>query len=226
MTMTFNDIFKSGFLDSFSSFSLIDTVLALGAAFVVGLFIFYVYQKTYNGVLYSRSFNVSLVAIVLVTTLVISGVTSNVVLSLGMVGALSIVRFRTAVKDPMDLVFLFWSIAEGILCGASLLPLALLGCPVLGIFLLVFANHQQKDNPYLMIIRLLDGDTEEQVESLLRGNVKKMQLKSKTVTGGTGTEVIYEIRPKDTDSSFVNLISNMQGVESAVMVSYDGNYAA
>lgn len=224
--MTFNDVFKSSFLDSFSSFSLLDTVLCLGAAFVVGLFIFYVYQKTYSGVLYSRSFNVSLVAIVLVTTLVISGVTSNVVLSLGMVGALSIVRFRTAVKDPMDLVFLFWSIAEGILCGASLLPLALLGCPVLGIFLLVFANRQQKDNPYLMIVRLLDGDTEEQVESLLRGNVKKMQLKSKTVTGGTGTEIIYEIRPKDADSSFVNLISNMQGVESAVMVSYDGNYAA
>ena len=102
--MTFNDVFKSSFLDSFSSFSLLDTALCLGAAFVIGLFIFYVYQKTYSGVLYSRSFNVSLVAILLVTTLVISGVTSNVVLSLGMVGALSIVRFRTAVKDPMDLV--------------------------------------------------------------------------------------------------------------------------
>lgn len=104
--MTFNDVFKSSFLDSFSSFSLLDTALCLGAAFVIGLFIFYVYQKTYSGVLYSRSFNVSLVAILMVTTLVICGVTSNVVLSLGMVGALSIVRFRTAVKDPMDLVFL------------------------------------------------------------------------------------------------------------------------
>ena len=111
ISMTFNDVFKSSFLDSFSSFSLLDTALCLGAAFVIGLFIFYVYQKTYSGVLYSRSFNVSLVAILLVTTLVISGVTSNVVLSLGMVGALSIVRFRTAVKDPMDLVFLFWAIA-------------------------------------------------------------------------------------------------------------------
>ena len=106
ISMTFNDVFKSSFLDSFSSFSLLDTALCLGAAFVIGLFIFYVYQKTYSGVLYSRSFNVSLVAILMVTTLVICGVTSNVVLSLGMVGALSIVRFRTAVKDPMDLVFL------------------------------------------------------------------------------------------------------------------------
>ena len=217
--MTFNDVFKSSFLDSFSSFSLLDTALSLGAAFVIGLFIFYVYQKTYSGVLYSRSFNVSLVAILLVTTLVISGVTSNVVLSLGMVGALSIVRFRTAVKDPMDLVFLFWAIAEGILCGASLLPLALLGCPILGIFLLVFANHQQKDNPYLIIVRLMEGAAEEKVAGYIKGEVKKMQLKSKTVTGG-------EIRPKDNDSAFVNVLSNMRGVESAVMVSYDGNYAA
>ena len=214
--MTFNDVFKSSFLDSFSSFSLLDTALCLGAAFVIGLFIFYVYQKTYSGVLYSRSFNVSLVAILMVTTLVICGVTSNVVLSLGMVGALSIVRFRTAVKDP----------TEGILCGASLMPLAMLGCPILGIFLLVFANHQQKDNPYLIIVRLMEGAAEEKVAGYIKGEVKKMQLKSKTVTGGAGSEVIYEIRPKDNDSAFVNVLSNMRGVESAVMVSYDGNYAA
>lgn len=224
--MTFQDIFKSGFLDSFQSFSLTDIVLSLASAFFIGLFIFYVYQKTYSGVLYSRSFNVSLVAILLVTTLVICGVTSNVVLSLGMVGALSIVRFRTAVKDPMDLVFLFWAIAEGILCGAALLPLALLGCPVIGIFLLVFANRQQRDNPYLIIIRLEDMEREGEVAAFLRNQVKRMLLKSKTVTGGTGTELIYEIRPVDSDSRFVNTISKMEGVESAVMVSYDGNYAA
>lgn len=224
--MTFQDIFKSGFLDSFQSFSLTDIVLSLASAFFIGLFIFYVYQKTYSGVLYSRSFNVSLVAILLVTTLVICGVTSNVVLSLGMVGALSIVRFRTAVKDPMDLVFLFWAIAEGILCGAALLPLALLGCPVIGIFLLVFANRQQRDNPYLIIIRLEDMEREEEIAAFLRKQVKRMLLKSKTVTGGAGTELIYEIRPVDGDSRFVNTISKMEGVESAVMVSYDGNYAA
>ena len=224
--MTFQDIFKSGFLDSFQSFSLADIVISLAAAFFIGLFIFYVYQKTNSGVLYSRSFNVSLVAILLVTTLVICGVTSNVVLSLGMVGALSIVRFRTAVKDPMDLVFLFWAIAEGILCGAALLPLALLGCPVIGVFLLVFANRQQKDNPYLIIIRLEDMEREGEIAAFLRKQVKKMLLKSKTVTGGAGTELIYEIRPVDGDSRFVNTISKMEGVESAVMVSYDGNYAA
>lgn len=145
--MTFNDVFKSSFLDSFSSFSLLDTALCLGAAFVIGLFIFYVYQKTYSGVLYSRSFNVSLVAILMVTTLVICGVTSNVVLSLGMVGALSIVRFRTAVKDPMDLVFLFWAIAEGILCGASLLPLALLAVPFWAFFCLFLQTISRRITP-------------------------------------------------------------------------------
>ena len=223
---TFNDIFQSNFLESFNTFSLTDALLSLGAAFLIGMFIYYVYQKTYSGVLYSRSFNVSLVAILLVTTLVISGVTSNVVLSLGMVGALSIVRFRTAVKDPMDLVFLFWAIGEGILCGAGLLPLALIGCPVLGVFLLVFANRQQKDNPYLIIIRMVDSALEENIETLLKKEVKKMLLKSKTVTGGVGTELIYEIRPNDSSSAFINAISKIDGVESAVMVSYDGNYAA
>ena len=224
--VTFNDLFQTNFLESFSTFSLTDTLLSLVAAMLIGLFIYYVYQKTYSGVLYNRSFNVSLVAILMVTTLVINGVTSNVVLSLGMVGALSIVRFRTAVKDPMDLVFLFWALAEGILCGASLLPLALIGCPVLGVFLLVFANRQQKDNPYLVILRLADSELETAVVEMLKKEVKKMQLKSKTVTGGAGTELIYEIRPNDSNTAFINEISEVEGVESAVMVSYDGNYAA
>ena len=224
--VTFNDIFQTNFLESFSTFSLTDTLISLVAAMLIGLFIYYVYQKTYSGVLYNRSFNVSLVAILMVTTLVINGVTSNVVLSLGMVGALSIVRFRTAVKDPMDLVFLFWALAEGILCGASLLPLALIGCPVLGVFLLVFANRQQKDNPYLVILRLADSELETAVVEMLKKEVKKMQLKSKTVTGGAGTELIYEIRPNDSNTAFINEISKVEGVESAVMVSYDGNYAA
>lgn len=223
---TFQDIFKSSYLDSFSSFSLVDTLLALAAAFLIGLFIYFVYRKTYSGVLYSRSFNVSLIAILMVTALVIQGVTSNVVLSLGMVGALSIVRFRTAVKDPMDLVFLFWAIGEGILCGASLLPLAILGCPIIGIFLLVFANRQQAESPYLLIVHLTEGGMENQIEGILAKQVKRMALKSKTVTGGQGKELIYEICPSTTDSGFVDDISRMQGVESAVMVSYDGNYAA
>ena len=122
--MTFNDIFKSSFLENVTSISILDMALALLLAFGVGLFIFFIYKKTYAGVMYSSSFGVTLVALTMITTLVILAVTSNVVLSLGMVGALSIVRFRTAIKEPLDIAFLFWAIAAGIVLAAGLIPLA------------------------------------------------------------------------------------------------------
>ena len=123
--MTFNDIFKSGFLESVSSFSVTDTIIGLLFSLVVGLFIFVIYKKTLTGVMYSTGFALTLVGMSMVTTLVIMAVTSNVVLSLGMVGALSIVRFRTAVKDPMDTAYMFWALTMGILLGAKLYPIAL-----------------------------------------------------------------------------------------------------
>ena len=226
--MGFKDVFKKSFLEGFTSMDIsAGRIMATFAVTcILACYVFLIYRLMTRKSFYSKGFNVSLAAMSVITAAIILAMQSNLVISLGMVGALSIVRFRTAVKDPMDLVFLFWAIAEGILCGASLLPLALLGCPILGIFLLVFANHQQKDNPYLIIVRLMDGELEQKIEGYIRSEVKKMQLKSKTVTGEAGTEVIYEIRPKDNDSAFVNRISGMQGVESAVMVSYDGNYAA
>ena len=135
LIMTFNDIFKSSFIENVSGFSFVDSALALGSAFLVGLFIYMVYKKTYMGIMYSRPFNVSLVALTMLTTFVILAVTSNVVLSLGMVGALSIVRFRTAIKDPMDLVFLFWSLGSGIVLGAGLIPLAVMGSIIMGLIL-------------------------------------------------------------------------------------------
>ena len=138
LIMTFNDIFKSSFIENVSGFSFVDSALALGSAFLVGLFIYMVYKKTYMGIMYSRPFNVSLVALTMLTTFVILAVTSNVVLSLGMVGALSIVRFRTAIKDPMDLVFLFWSLGSGIVLGAGLIPLAVMGSIIMGLILIFF----------------------------------------------------------------------------------------
>lgn len=117
--MTFNDIFKSSFLENVSEFSILDTLIGLAVAQVIGLFIFIIYKKTLTGVLYSSGFALTLVGLSLVTTLVIMAVTSNVVLSLGMVGALSIVRFRTAIKEPVEIVFLFWSLAVGIVIGAG-----------------------------------------------------------------------------------------------------------
>jgi len=140
--MSFNDIFKSSFLESVSTFSVLDTVIGLGVSLLIGLFIFLIYQKTLTGVLYSGSFALTLVGLSLVTTLVIMAVTSNVVLSLGMVGALSIVRFRTAIKEPVEIVFLFWSLAVGIVVGAGLIPLAVIGSAIIGVILLLFANRK------------------------------------------------------------------------------------
>ena len=129
--MTFNDIFKSSFLENVSEFSILDTLIGLAVVLVIGLFIFIIYKKTLTGVLYSSGFALTLVGLSLVTTLVIMAVTSNVVLSLGMVGALSIVRFRTAIKEPVEIVFLFWSLAVGIVIGAGMIPLAVIGSAII-----------------------------------------------------------------------------------------------
>ena len=135
--MNFSDIFKSSFLNNVTEFSFLDTILALVVALLIGLFIFTVYKKTLTGVMYSNGFALTLVGLSLVTTLVILAVTSNVVLSLGMVGALSIVRFRTAIKEPVEIVFLFWSLAVGIVVGAGMIPLAIIGSVIIGIILFV-----------------------------------------------------------------------------------------
>lgn len=225
-TTTFSDILKSSFLEKATTFSLTDAIIAIGISFVVGLFIYAVYKKTFKGVMYSRSFNISLIAMTMITALIIQGVTSNIVLSLGMVGALSIVRFRTAVKDPMDIAFLFWSIAVGILCGAGLIPLAVIGSVALGLVLVVMMNHVSMDAPYLLIVRCNGEDSEKTVTNLLGGKMKKYGIKSKTVTGGQGIEIVYEIRLKESNTAFVNEVSAIVGVQSAVMVSYDGNYGA
>ncbi len=137
--MTFQNIFKSSFLENIASVSIFDMVLAMVLAFALGMFIFLIYKKTFAGVMYSSSFGITLVALTMISTLVILAVTSNVVLSLGMVGALSIVRFRTAIKEPLDIAFLFWSIAVGIVLAAGMIPLAVFGSVVIGIFLLIFA---------------------------------------------------------------------------------------
>ena len=166
--MTFNDIFKSSFLENVTAVSLLDMVLALALAFGLGMFIFLVYKKTYQGVMYSLSFGVTLVALTMITTLVILAVTSNVVLSLGMVGALSIVRFRTAIKEPLDIAFLFWAIAVGIVLAAGFIPLAVFGSVIIGVMLLVFVNHKSHQNPYMLVLQCADTQAEQAALSYLK----------------------------------------------------------
>ncbi len=222
--MTFNDIFKSSFLENITSVSILDMVIALALAFGIGLFIFFVYKKTYQGVMYSSSFGTTLVALTVITTLVILAVTSNVVLSLGMVGALSIVRFRTAIKEPLDIAFLFWAIAVGIVLAAGMIPLAVIGSVIIGVILIVFVNRKSHFNPYIAVISCDSAEAEKEATEFLKSNVKKCVVKSKSVQKGR-IDLNLEIRLKDDNTDFVNRLSEISGVSNTVLVSYNGEYA-
>ena len=221
--MTFNDIFKSSFLENVSSVSLLDMALTLVLAFGIGLFIFMVYKKTYQGVMYSSSFGVTLIALTMITGMVILAVTSNVVLSLGMVGALSIVRFRTAIKEPLDIAFLFWSIAAGIVLAAGMIPLAVIGSVVIGIILLVFVNKKSHTNPYIVVIQCMDHVAEKKATVYLQSKCERCVIKSKSAQKGN-VEMNMEIRLKEDNTDFINELSDMNGITSAVLVSYNGDY--
>ncbi len=221
--MSFNDVFKSSFLENVSSISLLDMALSLLLAFGVGLFIFFIYKKTFSGVLYSSSFGVTLVALTMITTLVILAVTSNVVLSLGMVGALSIVRFRTAVKEPLDMTFLFWAIGAGIVLAAGMILLAVFGSVLIGAVLFIFVNRKSYINPYIVVLRCEDAAGEAAAMEFLVGQVRKCVLKSKTAQKGS-IELTAEVRMQDSQTGFVNALAEMPGVTSAVLVSYNGDY--
>lgn len=221
--MTFQDIFKSSFLENISSVSPLDIVISMALSFGIGLFIFLIYKKTFSGVMYSSSFGVTLVALTMISTFVILAVTSNVVLSLGMVGALSIVRFRTAIKEPLDIAFLFWAIASGIVLAAGLIPLAVFGSVIIGLVLLIFANKKSHVNPYILVIRCNGHDSETTAMDFVKAQVKKLVVKSKTVQKGS-VELHAEIRMKDDNTDFVNQLSELDGISSAVLVSYNGEY--
>ena len=221
--MTFSDIFKSSFLANVTTVSMFDMVLALLLAFGVGVFIYLIYKKTYTGVMYSSSFGVTLVALTMITTLVILAVTSNVVLSLGMVGALSIVRFRTAIKEPLDIAFLFWSIAAGIVLAAGMIPLAVFGSVLIGLIILFFSSRKDTSNPYIVVIDCDGHDSEEKAAAFLKEHADKCTVKSKTARKGS-VELSIEIRLRDDNTDFVNALADIEGVNSAVLVSYNGDY--
>ncbi len=223
--MTFNDVFKSSFLNNISEFSILDTVIGMAFALVLGLFIFVVYKKTFTGIMYSAGFALTLPGLSLVTTLVIMAVTSNVVLSLGMVGALSIVRFRAAIKEPMEIVYLFWSLAVGIVIGAGMIPLAVIGSVIIGIILLVFASRKTHDKPYIIVLKCIDEKAEQDAIVLLKKEVEKYIVKSKTVSKD-GIEMTAELRMKNSATDFVNHLYEISGVDQAVLVSYNGEYMA
>lgn len=221
--MTFNDIFKSEFLNNITAVSVLDMLLTVIMSFGLGLFIFYVYKKTYRGVMYSSSFGTALVALCMITSIVILAVTSNVVLSLGMVGALSIVRFRAAIKEPLDIVFLFWAVGAGIIIASGMLPLAIIGSVAIGVVLVIFVNKKTHSYPYMVVLCCDSSETEKSAKEFLDKSVLKSVVKSKSATNGN-IEMNIEVRLLDDNTDFINKLAEMQGVKSAVIVSYNGDY--
>ena len=220
--MTFQDVFKSSFLENVTAVSLLDMAIALALAFAVGVFIFFVYKKTYKGVMYSSTFGVTLIALTMIATLVILAVTSNVVLSLGMVGALSIVRFRSAIKDPLDIAFLFWAIGAGIVLAAGLIPLGVIGSLLIGAVLLLFVNHKSNDQPYMAVIGLSAQAEDTVLETLAKGT-KKQVVKTKSISP-EGMELTVEVRLQENSTAFMNSLAAIPGVSRATLVSYNGDY--
>ena len=223
MVFGFQDIFRSSFLENVSAISMLDMALCMLLSFALGLFIFFIYKRCHMGVMYSASFGLTLIALCMITSLLILAVTSNIVLSLGMVGALSIVRFRTAIKEPSDIAFLFWSIASGIVLAAGFIPLAVFGSIFIGIILILCAGYKGFDRPYILVLHCSDADAEKMAMEFITKNVKRMSLKSKSVEPGR-IELDMELRLKEADTGFVNELSSLDGILHTVLVSYNGDY--
>ncbi|MDQ0298336.1 putative membrane protein YhiD involved in acid resistance [Salibacterium salarium] len=222
----FSDLFNQNFLENFQSdISLTQTLLSLSISFCLGLFIYFLYKRIFSGVLYSKSFNTALVGMALITSLIIIAINSNLVLSLGMVGALSIVRFRTPIKDATDLVFLFWSVAVGIVTGAGFYSLAIMGSVVIGLVLFFFMKKTTMDTPYLFVVHCDGAESEQAVYTEMNKFVKRFNVKQKNVTSDE-TELTLELRLKKDEPTFVHNITNIAGVKNSVLLSYDGDYTS
>ncbi|MEK5162350.1 DUF4956 domain-containing protein [Paenibacillus sp. FSL R5-0527] len=225
-TTNFSDIVKKSILDNFASdISISKIIITLGVSFLIGLFIYILYRRVFSGVLYSKSFNVSLIGMTMVTAMVIIAVNSNLVLSLGMVGALSIVRFRTPIKDPTDLIFLFWAAAAGIVAGAGFYTLAALGSAIVGLILFLFIKSSSIETPYLLVVNCENDESEQLIHTQMGNLVKRYNVKQKNVTPGN-IEITLEVRLRDQEGKFINRISELGGVKNAVLISYNGDYVA
>jgi uncharacterized membrane protein YhiD involved in acid resistance len=204
--------------NAYQSLTVERVLLSLIVTFGVTLFIFYMYRKTFKGVLYTRNFNVGLVLTGLVVTLVVLPISSNIALSLGMVGALSIVRFRTAIKDPADIVFTFWAIAVGIISGAGLYMIAIVGSPVIGLFMFVLSRaNLRSSDPYLLVVNY-----KNEAEAAVQKAIPKHKLRSRTVTPA-GVELMVEVRMKAKDTPKVDELLKIKGVSDAALVSYNAD---
>ena len=223
--MSFMDMIKKSVISEFTGTITVDKILlSLLVAFVIGVFIVFIYKKTYSGVVYSKSFSLCVILLGMVTAMVIRTISSNLALSLGMVGALSIVRFRTAIKEPTDTVFMFWSITAGIMAGAGLYIVALIAS--LGIGILYFVGYMlgfKAKHQYLFIIKY-DGKIDESITRAIK-KLPKTKLKSKSISKNV-VELTFEVELKDNETKILDAFKNVEGVFSVSVISYQNDFGA
>ncbi len=219
--MSFKDIFKQSFLNGFSTgVDTVTVIFGLCVACALGVYIFFVYRAVTRKTFYSKNFNISLVAMAVITAAIILTIQSNIVISLGMVGALSIVRFRTAIKDPMDLVFLYWAISVGIICGAGLSMICIVLCLVMTVIVLLLTKYPNKRLSMLLIVNSAKPENEKEIMEKVKSGAKAYKLRSKNLTP-TSLDLIIELKV-DEDSALVRDVLQVEGVTAASLMSHDG----
>lgn len=223
LAISFFDMIKKSALENFSSgVSIPQMIFSIVTAFGLGLFILFIYKLTFRGVIFSRGFAFSLVLLAMVTALVIRTISSSLALSLGMVGALSIVRFRTAVKDPVDTIFMFWAISAGIMMGAGLYIVGAVACGIMGaLYFIVTVLLKKKKAAYLLIIRF-DPKYTSNVKWVL-SKLPNHKIKSKTMTRN-GAEIAVELELDENVNKLVDSILEIEGINDASLVSYEGEF--
>lgn len=221
--MGFKDVLKKSFLEgvNVADFSITSVALTLAVTAALGIYIYLVYRLVSKKEFYSKNFNISLVALAMITAAIILSIQSSVVISLGMVGALSIVRFRTAIKDPMDLVFLFWSLAVGIICGAGLYGMALMLSLCVTIVILVLDYMPNASAPMLLVLNAEDAKLEDAVTEIVSKYAKYYRVKSRNLTKG-GMDMVMELRIKSGEIEMLRAINELTGVDSVSLLSHDG----
>lgn len=223
--MSFKDIFKSSFLNGFSSG--VDTrmiVTGLALTCILALYIFFIYRLVTRKTFYAQTFNLSLIAMAVITAAIILTIQSNIVLSLGMVGALSIIRFRTAIKDPLDLVFLYWSISVGIICGAGLSVIAVLVTLIISVIVLLMQHYPARKLSMILVVNCADPAGDKQILETVKKYCKSYKIKSRNLTPTT-LDMIVEIRV-DAETELVHDVMKIDGVTSASILSHDGEITA
>ena len=222
--MSFNDIFKNNFLSQIQANQGVDIIISLLVSVLIGAYIFYFYKKVYKGVMFSKMFAVALTGMTVITTFIILAITSNVVLSLGMVGALSIVRFRSSIKEPVDIVYIFWAISAGIVVGSKQYLLAIIGTICISVVMAVFGTYKDKLQRYMLVVRH-NGD-EDKIINEVNKACKKYEIKSNTLYKDNEQELIIEVLLDNKENKLVENLKQYDSINMASLVKYNGEYIA